>query len=111
MSQKDLERAESVTLTISLVILTLVFGSLVAAFLPLGVAGFAIMTALAVVFIMAQLTDMSIFVVNIVTMLGLALAIDYSLFIVNRYKEELRNGRDRETAVDAAAHASLLSNI
>ena len=112
---EDLERAESVTLPISLIILTLVFGSLIAAFLPLVVAGFAIMTTLAVVYIMAQLTDMSIFVVNIVTMLGLALAIDYSLFIVNRYKEELRNGRDRETALaitlSTAGKAVVVSGI
>ncbi len=115
VSQKDLERAESVTLPISLVILALVFGSLVAAFLPLVVAGFAIMTTLAVVFVMAQVTDMSIFVVNIVTMLGLALAIDYSLFIVNRYKEELRHGRDRETALSitlgTAGKAVVVSGI
>jgi RND superfamily putative drug exporter len=115
VSQKDLERAESVTLPISLIILTLVFGSLVAAFLPLVVAGFAIMTTLAVVYIAAQLTDMSIFVVNIVTMLGLALAIDYSLFIVNRYKEELRNGRDREAALaitfSTAGKAVVVSGI
>ncbi len=99
VSQKDLERAESVTLPITLLILFLVFGSLVAAFLPLTVAAFAIMSSLAGVFVFAQFTDMSIFVVNIITMLGLALAIDYSLFIVNRYREELRAGRDREAAI------------
>lgn len=99
VSQTDLERAESVTLPITLLILFLVFGSLVAAFLPLIVAAFAIMTSLALVFGIAQFTEMSIFVVNIITMLGLALAIDYSLFIVNRYKEELRAGYDREEAI------------
>ncbi|MDQ6601776.1 MAG: MMPL family transporter [Chloroflexota bacterium] len=99
VSQKDLERSESVTLPITLLILFLVFGSLIAAFLPLTVAAFAIMSSLAGVFIIAHVTAMSIFVVNIITMLGLALAIDYSLFIVNRYKEELRAGNDREAAI------------
>ncbi|MGI8690892.1 MAG: MMPL family transporter [Thermomicrobiales bacterium] len=115
VSQTDLERAESVTLPITLFILFLVFGSLVAAILPLSVAAFAIISSLAGVFIIAQFTNMSIFVVNIITMLGLALAIDYSLFIVNRYKEELRAGQDREAAISrtlaTAGKAVVISGV
>ncbi len=76
-------------------ILVLVFASIVAAGMPLLVAGLAIPSTMALIFIVAQQVEMSIYVLNIATMLGLALAIDYSLFIVSRYREELRRGRTR----------------
>ena len=76
-------------------ILILVFASLVAAGMPLLVAGLAIPSSLALVCIVAQQVEMSIFVLNIATMLGLALAIDYSLFIVSRFREELAPRPDR----------------
>jgi putative drug exporter of the RND superfamily len=98
-SEKELLQAESVSFPFAALILILVFASLVAAGLPLIVAGLAIPTTLAAIYLVAQVTELSIYVSNIATMLGLALAIDYSLFMVSRFREELRKGRDVESAV------------
>ncbi|HEX5013231.1 MAG TPA: MMPL family transporter [Candidatus Limnocylindrales bacterium] len=98
-SEKELLQAESVSFPFAALILVLVFASLVAAGLPLIVAGLAIPTTLAAIYVVAQVTELSIYVSNIATMLGLALAIDYSLFMVSRFREELRKGRDVENAV------------
>jgi RND superfamily putative drug exporter len=68
--------------------------------MPLLVAGLAIPSSLALIYVVAQQIEMSIFVLNIATMLGLALAIDYSLFIVSRFREELRRGRSVGDAVE-----------
>jgi uncharacterized membrane protein YdfJ with MMPL/SSD domain len=86
-SEKDLQRAELVSLPVVALVLVLVFASIVAAGMPLLVAGLAIPSSLALVYLVAQQVEMSIFVLNIATMLGLALAIDYSLFIVSRFRE------------------------
>ncbi len=74
--------------------------------MPLLVAGLAIPSSLALIYVVAQQIEMSIFVLNIATMLGLALAIDYSLFIVSRYREELRRGRTVGEAVERAVATS-----
>jgi RND superfamily putative drug exporter len=102
LSEKDLQRAETVSLPIAALVLILVFASLVAAGMPLLVAGLAIPTSLAIINLIARQTEMSIYVLNIATMLGLALAIDYSLFITSRFREELAKGRSTETAVTIA---------
>ncbi|MEO8469559.1 MAG: MMPL family transporter [Chloroflexota bacterium] len=102
LSEKDLVRAETVSLPIAAIVLILVFASLVAAGMPLVVAGLAIPTSLAVINLVARETEMSIYVLNIATMLGLALAIDYSLFITSRFREELAKGRSTEQAVQIA---------
>ena len=101
-SETDLQKAEAVSLPIAALVLLLVFASVVAAGMPLLVAGLAIPSSLALVWIVAQQVEMSIFVLNIATMLGLALAIDYSLFIVSRFREELRRGRTVAEAVERA---------
>ena len=101
-SEKDLQKAEIVSLPVVAIVLILVCASIVAAGMPLLVAGLAIPTSLALVYIVAQQVEMSIFVLNIATMLGLALAIDYSLFIVSRFREELRRGRSVGHAVERA---------
>jgi uncharacterized membrane protein YdfJ with MMPL/SSD domain len=101
-SEADLQRAETVSLPIAAIILVIVFASLVAAGMPLLVAGLAIPSSLAIIFIVAQQVEMSVFVLNIATMLGLALAIDYSLFIVSRFREELNRGRSVADAVERA---------
>jgi putative drug exporter of the RND superfamily len=101
-SERDLQNAESVSLPVAALVLILVFASVVAAGMPLCVAGLAIPSSLALIYLVAQQVEMSIFVLNIATMLGLSLAIDYSLFIVSRYREELRRGRPVEEAVTKA---------
>ena len=115
LSELDLQRAESVSLPVAAVVLTLVFGSIVAAAMPLFVAGLAIPTSLAVIDLLARRFEMSIYVLNIATMLGLALAIDYSLFIVSRFREELDRGRTVEEAIErsvaTAGKAVLFSGV
>ena len=97
--ESDLARGESIAVPITLVLLIVVFGSVVAAFLPLGIGIFAIIGTFLVLRIIASLTDVSVFALSMVTAMGLGLAIDYSLFIVSRFREELRKGFDTETAV------------
>ncbi len=89
----DLERAELITFPIVAILLLIVFGGLVAAGLPLLVGGVAILGAFAILRLLANLTDVSVYAVNVVTMLGLGLAIDYALFIVTRFREELGYGK------------------
>ncbi|MHB8576075.1 MAG: MMPL family transporter [Dehalococcoidia bacterium] len=87
--EQDLQRAELIAFPITAVLLVVVFGSLVSASVPLALGGLAIMLAFLVLRVLALFTDVSVFALNIVTTLGLGLAIDYSLFILNRYREEL----------------------
>ncbi|MEA2519823.1 MAG: putative drug exporter of the superfamily [Chloroflexota bacterium] len=105
-SEKELVQAELVSGPFALLILLAVFASVVAAGLPLLVAALAIPTTLAGVFLVAQTTELSIYVQNVATMLGLALAIDYSLFMVSRFREELRRGRTVAQAVETTVATS-----
>ena len=89
--EHDLVQAETISLPIALLILLVVFGTVVGAVLPLLVAGLSLLTAFAVISLLAGVTEMSIFVTNLASMIGLALAIDYSLFMVSRFREELRH--------------------
>jgi RND superfamily putative drug exporter len=86
----DLVRAEIVAVPIITILLIFVFGSLVAAGLPFLVAGGTILGSFLVLFLISRLTDVSVFSLNLVTGLGLALGIDYALLIINRFREELR---------------------
>jgi len=97
--EEDLIRAETIAFPITLILLVLVFGSLVSALLPLIVGGIAIVGALAVLRIITGFTDVSVFALNLVTMLGLGLAIDYSLFVVSRFREELTGGHEPREAI------------
>ncbi|GGR96854.1 membrane protein [Streptomyces nojiriensis] len=99
--QEDLLRAELIALPVTLVLLVLVFGSAVAALLPLGVGIVAILGTNAVLRGLTEFTDVSVFAQNLTTALGLGLAIDYALFIVRRFREELAAGRDPVAAVGA----------
>ncbi|MGH2427875.1 MAG: MMPL family transporter [Candidatus Limnocylindria bacterium] len=89
--ERDLLQAELISLPIALLILLAVFGTLVGASLPLVIAALALPSAMAAIGLLANVTEMSIFVQNVTTMIGLALAIDYSLFMVSRFREELRH--------------------
>ncbi|MGH2455459.1 MAG: MMPL family transporter [Candidatus Limnocylindria bacterium] len=89
--EQDLLQAEMISLPIALLILLAVFGTLVAAGLPLLIAALSMPSTFAVIGLLARVTEMSIFVTNVATMIGLALAIDYSLFMVSRFREELRH--------------------
>jgi RND superfamily putative drug exporter len=98
-TENDLRLAEMIALPLTLLLLLFVFRSVVAASLPLAVGIFAIVGTFTVLKVLAGLTDVSIFALNLTTALGLGLAIDYSLFVVSRYREERGHGHDTATAV------------
>jgi RND superfamily putative drug exporter len=96
----DSKRGEQALLPLTLLILVLAFGALVAATLPLVVGVLAITVSLAIIGVIAHVTPMSVFVLNMTTMIGLGVGIDYSLLVVTRFREELGRGlRRREAAV------------
>ncbi|MGW4030522.1 MMPL family transporter [Streptomyces sp. NPDC004838] len=97
--QEDLLRAELIALPVTLVLLILVFGSVVAAVLPLGVGIVAILGTNAVLRGITEFAEVSVFAQNLTTALGLGLAIDYALFIVRRFREELEAGAEVRDAV------------
>lgn len=100
----DLERAEMFTLPILLLLLLLVFGGAIAALLPLLTGGAAILGAFTVLRLLTRVTDVSVYAINVVTMLGLGMAIDYALLIITRFREEL--SRD-ESDVRAALQRTM----
>src|ERR1700692_3265201 len=89
----------SIALPLSFVVLVWVFGGLIAAALPLAVGGFAILGSMAVLRAITLVTDVSIFAMNLTIAMGLALAIDYTLLIISRYRDELADGADRDRAL------------
>ena len=98
-SEKDLLMMESIAIPLSFVVLVWVFGGLMAAALPLVVGMFAILGSMAVLRGITLFTDVSIFALNLSIAMGLALAIDYTLLIISRYRDELAEGADRERAL------------
>jgi trehalose monomycolate/heme transporter len=96
---KDIGRAESLSMPILLVLLVVIFGSLAAASLPLAIGVTAILGAFTALRGLTYATDVSIFSINIITILGLGLAIDYGLFVVSRFREELKRQVTVEDAV------------
>ena len=101
ISAEDLRTAESYTLPIAVIVLVLIFGTLVAATLPVIGGGMAVTVTLGVLWLLAQFLDVSVFAMNVATLLGLAVGIDYSLFIVGRFREELGAGQSVADAVEA----------
>ncbi|RRS02073.1 MMPL family transporter [Glycomyces terrestris] len=96
--QHDLEIAEMISMPILLLIMILVFGALVAASLPLLIGGMSILGGFAVTRVITEFTDVSVFAANVITIIGLGMSIDYSLFVLRRFREELAQGRDKRTA-------------
>ncbi|MCE6997103.1 MMPL family transporter [Saccharothrix sp. S26] len=99
MSASDLTKAEAVSLPIVLLLLIVIFGGLVAASLPVVVGGLAIAGSLGVLHAVSLVADVNSFAVNVASLLGLGMAIDYGLFMVGRFREELAAGRDTPDAV------------
>jgi RND superfamily putative drug exporter len=97
--ESDLQRAETVTLPVTLILLIVIFASVVAAGLPLGVGILTIIGGVGGTLFLNRFTDVSQYAINIVTLIGLGVSIDYSLFIVNRFRDELAKGQSREDAV------------
>lgn len=89
ISEQDLRRAEVIAIPFALVALVIVFGSVVGAAVPLAVGALSVAAVIGLLWLIAHVVDMSIFVLNLTTMLGLGLAIDYSLFMTSRFREEL----------------------
>ena len=105
LSEHDLQRSEVISLPLAALALLLVFGSVVAAGVPIVVGGSAVIVALGGLFFVAQATPLSIFVLNLATLLGLGLGVDYALLLTSRFREELRvrgGGRMPDGTLDQA---------
>ncbi len=104
--ESDLAKAEALTFPIVLILLVLIFGSVVAAGTPLAMGALAVVGTLFILRIMVSITDVSIYALNLTTAMGLGLGIDYSLFIVSRFREEMRAGLDPHAAVIRAVETA-----
>ncbi|MFC0530230.1 MMPL family transporter [Phytohabitans kaempferiae] len=98
-TERDLIRAETLSLPVLLVLLIVIFGGLVAAGMPLLIGGLAILGAFVAIRLLTLATDVSVFAINVITLLGLGMAIDYALFVVSRFREELAAGHDTTAAI------------
>lgn len=98
-SRTDLMLSEAIVLPVSFAVLVWVFGGLIAALIPLAVGGFAILGSMAILRVLAEVTEVSVFAQNLAVAMGLALAIDYSLLLVSRYREEIADGSDPQAAI------------
>ncbi|MGI9199012.1 MAG: MMPL family transporter [Candidatus Nanopelagicaceae bacterium] len=96
---EDLAKAESISIPLTFILLLLVFGALVASAMPLVIGVTSILGTFFVMYLLTFFTDISIFVLNLTTGLGLGLGIDYALLIVNRFREELARGISKESAI------------
>ena len=99
IAEKDLVTGETIGISVALIILALVFGSVTSAIIPVILAVVAIFVSIGAVSIIGQLVDLNDFVPNIMTMMGLAVGIDYCLFILSRYREERANGFEKHDAI------------
>ncbi|AGK52139.1 MMPL family transporter [Bacillus sp. 1NLA3E] len=104
-SQEDLAKAEMIGLPIALVVLVLAFGSLVAASLPILVGIISITTTMGIVYFFSYSFDLTIFILNIVPMIGLALSIDFALLLINRFKEEISHSSVEDAVAMTVATA------
>ena len=111
LSEEDLIRGESIGGSVALIILILVFGGLVAGVLPLILALLGIVIATGLVAIIGNIYQLSFFITNMVTMIGLAVGIDYTLFIISRYREERNQDFDKIEAVRRTASTATRSVV
>ena len=115
LSKEDLAKAESAGFPVVLLILLFVFGSLAAAALPLALGFVSVLVTGALIFALSQVMEMSVFVTNMASMIGIGVAVDYSLFIVARYREEVAAGREpgdaRAVAMATSGLAVLFSGL
>ncbi len=102
ISEGDLKRGESIGIVFALLILLLVFGTVAAAIIPIMLAVMSIVVALGLVALVGLQFHFSFFVTNMISMMGLAVGIDYSLFVVSRYREERAHGREKIDAIAVA---------
>ncbi|MBX3071970.1 MAG: MMPL family transporter [Thermomicrobiales bacterium] len=102
ISEQDLQRGEGIGIPIAFIILIVVFGAIVAAFVPIVLALVAIFVAIGLAAFIGNFRDLSFLVTNMITLIGLAVGIDYSLFVVERYREERRHGRSKLDAIEEA---------
>ena len=114
-AETDLRKGEGIGVPIALVILLIVFGAVVAAGLPILLSLIAITMAVGLTALVGQTFDVSVFAINMVSMMGLATGIDYSLFIISRFREERARGRDKLDAIavtgGTASRAVLFSGL
>jgi RND superfamily putative drug exporter len=106
LAESDLQKGESIGIAVALIILALVFGAVVAAFVPIMMAIIAIIVAIGLTPLVAPFVELNSFVPNIMTMMGLAVGIDYSLFILSRYREERARGLDKQQAIEASSSSA-----
>ncbi|MGH2596313.1 MAG: MMPL family transporter, partial [Actinomycetota bacterium] len=102
IAEEDARKGESIGIMVALIVLVVVFGAIVAALVPIGMAIVAIAIALGITALVGQLVEFNLFVTNIISMIGLAVGIDYSLFIVSRFREERKKGFEKLDAIGAA---------
>jgi len=96
--QDDLITAELISGPLSLIILVIVFGTIIAALLPIGIGLLTVLSAMGVTIWLSNVTDVTQYAVNIISLIGIGVSIDYSLFMVNRFREEMTRGHDVRTA-------------
>ena len=115
LAEKDLVTGETIGISVAIIILALVFGSVVSAIIPIILALVAISISLGIISVMGQFVDLNDFVPNIVSMMGLAVGIDYCLFILSRYREERATGLEKIEAIvrtgSSAGRAVMFSGL
>jgi RND superfamily putative drug exporter len=109
--QHDLEVAEMISMPILLLIMIVVFGALVAASLPLLIGGMSILGGFAITRVITEFTDVSVFAANVITIIGLGMSIDYSLFVLRRFREELGKLSREGMAAGPAKRAAVLNTV
>ena len=97
--EEDLVKAELISAPLTLIILLVVFGTIVSALLPIGIGAISVGAAVGSIILFSNLSDVNQYALNICSLIGIGVSIDYSLFIVNRFREEMRLGRDTRTAI------------